>query len=247
MQLEERQVCPSCGGDNPVGGEFCWRCYASLTANPSGGSAAATTAGSVSRPGMPRYPVMPAPPASQVLAAPPSSRGGPPMIARIVVGVVAGLVGMFAVHALFDRGPSLPDQLAGTPRMTTQAAKDFEKQMADEGKKWDLKVASGAYGSGTTPSFLVILVQGKAVESTDELFNSLVDGMTSSGATIDGSATVSGQHEGADYRCVPVSSAQTQAAACMWRADGTVGMVVGLEGGVDHTRDLLFTAYDAVA
>jgi hypothetical protein len=246
MQLEERQVCPSCGGDNPVGGEFCWRCYASLKVSTPTGSAAGTT-GTVSRPGMPRYPVMPAPPASQTATAPASSSGGVSMIARIVVGVLAGVVGMFAVRTLFQHDPSLPDQLAGTPRMTTQAAKDFEKQMADEGGKWDLKVASGAYGSGTSPSFLVILVQGKAIESTDELFDSLVQGMASSGATVDGSATVSGEHEGADYRCVPVTSAQTQAAACMWRADGTVGMVVGLEGGVDHTRDLLFTTYDAVA
>ena len=169
------------------------------------------------------------------------------MVVRIVVGVVAGLVGMFAVRTFFDRGPSLPDQLAGAPRMTTQAAKDFEKQMADEGDKWDLKVASGVYGSGTAPSFLVLLVQGEAVETTDELFDSLVSGMASSGATINKASTVSGQHEGAEYRCVPVSSGTAQAAACMWRADGTVGMVIGLEGGIDHTRDLLFTTYDTVA
>ncbi len=168
------------------------------------------------------------------------------MLARIAIGVVAGLVGMFAVRAVFDRGPSLPDQLAGTPRMTTQAAKDFEKQMAQEGDKWHLKVASGAYGTGTTPSFLVILVQGKAIESTDELFDSVVNGMASSGATVDTAATVSGQHGSAEYRCVPVNSSQAQAAACMWRDDGTVGMVLGLEGGLDQTRDLLFTTYDTV-
>ena len=247
MQLEERQVCPSCGGDNPVGGEFCWRCYASLKASAPGGPATGTEGVSTSRPGMPRYPVMPAPPVSPVSTTPPSSPGGVSMIVRIVVGVLAGLVGLFAVRGLFDHGPSLPDQLAGSPRMTTQAAKDFEKQMADEGDKWDLKVATAVYGSGVSPSFLVLLVQGKAVESTDELFKSLVDGMASSGATVDEAATVSGQHEGADYRCVPVGSAQTQAGACMWRADGTVGIVIALGGGLDHTRDLLFTAYDAVA
>ena len=169
------------------------------------------------------------------------------MIVRIVVGVAAGLIGMFAVRTLFDRGPSLPDQLAGSPRMTTQAAKDFEKQMADEGDKWDLKVASAAYGSGVAPSFLVLLVQGNAIETTDELFDSLVTGMASSGATIDGASTVSGQHGGADYRCVPLSAGQTQAGACMWRSDRTVGIVIGLGGGIDHTRDLLFTAYDTVA
>ena len=168
------------------------------------------------------------------------------MIMRIVVGVVAGLIGMFAVRTLFDRGPSLPDQLAGSPRMTTQAAKDFEKQMADEGDKWDLKVATAVYGSGVSPSFLVLLVQGSAVETTDELFDSLVNGMANSGATIDQAATVSGQHAGADYRCVPLNAGQTQVGACMWRADGTVGIVIALDGGIDHTRDLLFTAYDAV-
>ncbi len=168
------------------------------------------------------------------------------MLVRIAVGIVAGLVGMFAVRMLLESGPSLPDQLAGAPRMTTRAVKDFEKQMADQGDKWDLKVASAAYGSGASPSFLVLLVQGKAIETTDQLFDSLVDGMASSGATIDKAATVSGQHAGSEYRCVPVTSSQAQAAACMWRDDGTVGIVVGLDGGLDHARDLLFTVYDAV-
>lgn len=130
--------------------------------------------------------------------------------------------------------------------MTTQEVKNFEQQMVEEGKSSNLDVAAAAYGSGATPSFLVLLVQGRAIESTDELFNRFVDGMASGGATVDRSATQTGERDGTDYRCVPVTAPQGQAAACMWRDDGSVGIVLELDAGVDTTLDLLFTTHDVV-
>jgi hypothetical protein len=166
---------------------------------------------------------------------------------RIVVGVLASLVGLYGARMLLDRGPSLPGSIAGVPRMTTQDVKDFEDQMAKEGKQRGLKVAAGAYGTGVTPDFLVLLIQGSAVESTDTLFDEFVQGMASSGATIDSANTDSGQRGSTEYRCVPVSTTAVSAAACMWRDNGNVGIVLRLNATVDSTRDLLFTTHDAVA
>jgi hypothetical protein len=243
MQTEERSICPSCGGDNPKGAAFCWRCYASFPATSAGQGGVAERGDTpyLGRPGVRSMPIPPSMPA------PPTSSKGPSTFARVVVGTAASLVAVFGVRAVLDRGPSLPDVLAGTPRITTQEMKDFEKRMVDDGKRSDLDVAAGAYGTGAVPTFVVLLVEGRTSEATDDIFNQFVDGMTSGGATVEASATESGQREGLEYRCVPVVAPQIQAAACMWRDDGTVGIVFRMDAGIDETKDLLFRTYDELA
>lgn len=137
--------------------------------------------------------------------------------------------------------------VAGTPRITTQEIKDLEKEMVENGKRSDLDVAAGAYGTGAVPTFVVLLVEGRTTEATDDIFSEFVGGMTSGGATVEASATQSGQHEGVEYRCVPVVAPQIEAAACMWRDDGTVGIVFRLGAGIEETKDLLFRTYDEIA
>jgi hypothetical protein len=75
---------------------------------------------------------------------------------------------MFGVRSVLDRGPSLPDVLAGTPRITTQEMKDFETQMIEDGKRSNLDVAAAGYGTGAVPTFVVVLVEGQSLENTDE-------------------------------------------------------------------------------
>ena len=237
MQVEERKACPSCGTENPGTVDFCWKCYSAFASPTS------------TRPGMPRVRGRDAPSsvhavvigglrireADRCLTGGPDRRGS----VRCVPGDVR-------VRFLFDRGPSLPDQLAGQPRLSTQAIRDFEEQMAAQGKDYDLKVAAAAYGTGATPAFLVMLVEGRAIESTDELFDSLVQGMAQGGATVNESATDSGERDGTEYRCVPFTGAAVEAAACMWRDDGTVGIVIDLSANIDETRELLFTVHGTV-
>ena len=145
---------------------------------------------------MPTPPPIPAPPAS----------GGPSTFVRAAVGAAVALIAMFGVRSVLDRGPSLPDVLAGTPRITTQEMKDFEKQMIEDGKRSDLDVAAAGYGTGAVPTFVVVLVEGRSLENTDELFNEFVGGMTSGGATVETNATVSGERDGLEYRCVPIAA-----------------------------------------
>ena len=245
MQVDEKRACPSCEGDNPASAAFCWRCYAPL-GQPEAASARATLAVPTRMPTAPGFPPPPTGVAPPVEAPAPRSSSISWGV-RIAIAVLASLVAYVGVQVLFDHGPSLPDTLAGTPRMTSQAAEDFEKQMAEDGKQHGLKVAAAAYGAGTTPDFMVLLIKGSSLESTDQLFDEFVQGMSSSGATIDSGSTESGQRGSTEYRCVPVSTTSVTAAACMWRDQGNVGIVLKLNGGVADTRDLLFTAHDAVA
>lgn len=245
MQAEDRSLCPSCGAENPRSAGFCWQCYTSFTQTPAGD--AATLAGvsttAFFRPGVSTAPSMPLPPAPPALARP---LAGPSKAARVAVAVVASLAAVFGVRLLLHNSPSLPDSLNGQPRMTTQEVKDFERQMVEDGKSSNLDVAAAGYGTGATPSFLVMLINGRAIESTDELFDRFVAGLATGGATVDRTGTQSGARDGTDYRCVPVNALQRQAAACMWRDDETVGIVLNLDAGVDTTLDLLFIAHDAV-
>jgi hypothetical protein len=241
MQTEERAVCPSCGGDNPKAAAFCWRCYANMTQTPAGPGNIGErgTARSFGHPAMPT-PIQPSMPA------PPMSRNGPSTIARLVVFAAASLIAVFGVRSVLDRGPSLPDVVAGTPRITTQEMKDLEEEMIDGTKDSGLDVAAGAYGTGALPTFIVLLVEARTSEATDDIFNEFVGGVTSGGATVEASSTESGEREGVEYRCVPVVAPQIQAAACMWRDDGSVGIVLQLDAGIAETKELLFRAYDEI-
>ena len=80
---------------------------------------------------------------------------------------------------MLDRGPSLPDVLAGTPRITTQEMKDFETQMIEDGNRSNLDVAAAGYGTGAVPTFVVVLVEGRSLENTDDIFSEFVGGITS--------------------------------------------------------------------
>ena len=247
MQTEERVTCPSCGGDNPKAAAFCWRCYASfssMASAPARGIGTAGTGAAGTRPAVRvGVPPMPGPPT----ISPPTTSGGSSAIVRFGIGALVALVVAFGVRSVLSGGPSLPDTLAGTPRMTSQDAKDFEKEMSDYGERYDLGVAAGAYGTGVVPTFFVLLIDARSDEDTDDIFNEFVGGMTSGGASAETSAITSGERDGLEYRCVPVAAAQIQAAACMWRDDGSFGVVFRFDAGVEETTDLLVKVHDEIA
>ena len=78
--------------------------------------------------------------------------------------------------------------------------------MIEDGKRSDLDVAAAGYGTGAVPTFVVVLVEGRSLENTDDIFNEFVGGMTSGGATVETDATVSGERDGLEYRCVPITA-----------------------------------------
>jgi hypothetical protein len=89
-----------------------------------------------------------------------------------------------------------------------------------------------------------VLANGHAEENADELFSEFLSGAASAGINVDQSATVTGAHDGADYRCVPMSAQGIEAAACVWREDHSVGMTLDTSPGGDITSGVI-AAYDA--
>jgi ribosomal protein L40E len=233
MQTEQKRTCAKCGADNPQDAGFCWQCYTPFAPAAPGGR---------------QVPTMPAMPttAGPVLSAPvqSSAPGGGRRIARIAVGVVIAIVVAGVVRNMLTPSYHVPETLGGAPRLHTADAQKFEQEMIAEGQKYDVDFEAAVYGQADTPDVFLVLANGHAEESADELFNDFLSGVESAGVTIDRSQAITGQHGDAEYRCVPLS-AQIDAAACVWREDRSVGLTLDGSPDGDDTA-ALFTAYDAV-
>jgi hypothetical protein len=258
MQVDEKRACPACRAENAAGAEFCWQCFARLVDVPP------PPAGSVARPEGLRHPVIGgsavlgrnggtgAPttlgprPIPGALEEPSASSSRTSLVIRIGLGVVGAVLGYLLVGALLGGGVEIPDSLGGLPRQTNDTARDFEEEMRSEGERWDLDVEAATYGRSSFPESMLILVEGRALDSTDQLYDALIQGMGQAGATIDTADTVSGTHEGAAYRCVPVRGAGVDGSACIWHADDHVGIVLDLANGSGGAETLVAEAHTAV-
>ena len=233
MQVDERRACPSCSADNPQDAEFCWQCYARFVPElPAPGVGHPLGWGPTGTP---------APP----LGAPavqPSPRGG--RVARIIVGAVVALVVGGFVRNLLAPDYHVPEAVGGRPRIHDATTDKFERDMIAEGDTEGLEIEAAAYGTGGQPDVLFILVKEQAAENTDELFSSFLDGIASSGVTVDRNAASTGAHGDAEWRCLPLAAGRLQAVACMWGEDATVGMTLDLSPDGDPP-EALFSAYDA--
>ena len=250
MKVDEKRACPSCRAENPTSAEFCWQCFAPLVDIPAppvpSGPGWGRPGARVLKPSpMPVAPGGPPAAGPGPAIAPEPTSSGVSLAIRIVLGVVGAALGYFLVGTLLGGGVSVPDTLGGLPRQTDDAAKDFESEMRAEGERWDLDVAGASYGRGSFPETMLILVEGRSLETTDQLFDALVGGMVEAGATIDTVESVTGTHDGADYRCVPVRGPGVDGSACIWHADDHVGIVLDLGNGANAAEGLLAEAHTA--
>ena len=104
---------------------------------------------------------------------------------RIVVGLLAAFLGYIGVqHVLGGGGVEIPDTVAGVARRHGGMASRFEDEMAAEVGSYGMDAEAGAFGNGGVPEFLLVVVNGSTPESTDEMFDSFVEGMTQGGASV---------------------------------------------------------------
>lgn len=236
MQTEDKRACVTCGAANRTDAGSCWQCFASFGASmpPAPGMPA-------SRPPVPfGAPVAPAP--ATTLDA-----GGASKVARIAVGLLAAFLGYLGMQQfLGGGGVEIPDTVAGVARLHDGMAAQFEDEMAAEVDSYGLDAEAGAFGNGGVPEFLLVVVNGSTPETTDEMFDSFVEGMTLSGASVD-TKRGSGEIDGASYRCVGAEAAGAGMGVCMWRADDHVGIVLDLDGDTGSTETLMRSAYGDVA
>jgi hypothetical protein len=230
MQVDERRACPSCSADNPHDAEFCWQCYTRFASEPS-------------EPAQPGWgpSQTPAPSAPVTMQQSATSRG---RVVQIVVGVIVAVVVAAVVRTMFASHYHVPETIAGQPRIHSAATDRFERDMVAEGDKEGLTIEAAVYGTSENPDVLLVLVDGTAAENTDELFTSFLDGVASSGVSVDENSTSTGSHGDAEWRCLPLSMGREAAVACMWREDASVGITLDLSPTTDPA-DALIAAYDA--
>jgi hypothetical protein len=167
-------------------------------------------------------------------------------VVRTIVSIVAAAAGYLGVQYLLGSNLSLPDSVAGAHRLTDAESQRFERETADQGDRYGIDAEAGVYGTALGPQFFVILVDAAAVETTDELFDALVMGFSKAGAAVDDAGAKSGTRRGSDYRCVSATAGPQTAAACMWRDEGNVGIVLELSSDLRETRRLLWAVHDTV-
>jgi hypothetical protein len=228
MQTEQERRCASCGADNKAGAGFCWRCYTSFAAAPSART----------------VPLMPAAPTAGAPIAAPIRGRTFGRTGKIILGVVVALIAAGVIQHMLNPTYHVPDSIAGEPRLHDAISAKFEQTMAQTGQKYDTPLESAVYGTEASPDLFFVLANGRAEEDADELFSDFLSGAKSAGITVDESATLTGAHGDADYRCVPMSSGGLEAAACVWREDHTVGMTLDASPDGDITSAII-AAYDA--
>lgn len=239
MQTEQERRCSSCGVDNKAGASFCWRCYAPFGAATSAFAAAASAARTQTGGGAPRMPAAPEPGAPIATPTPKRRR-----VAQIVLGLVVALVVGGVVQHMRSPTYHVPDSIAGETRLNNAVSATFEQTMAQTGQHNDIPLESAVYGTDTSPDLFFVLANGHAEENADELFSEFLSGAASAGIKVDQGATVTGSHDGAEYRCVPMSAQGIEAAACVWREDHSVGMTLDASPDGDITSTVI-AAYDA--
>lgn len=235
MQVDQKRACASCGSGNAPDAAFCWRCLVPITPIPPSPGASRGTGPSV-------LPPAPVPRPLQD----PTTRARSSRMTGVIVSLVAAAAGYLGVQYLMGPGLSLPNTLAGAERLTDPGSQRFERSMADEGDRYGIDAEAGVYGAPLAPEFFVILVDGAAVETTDQLFDALVTGFSQAGAVVNEGGAKSGTRRGSDYRCVGAVAGAETAIACMWRDEDNVGIVLAPSTDVRDTRQLLWTVHDTV-
>ncbi len=138
----------------------------------------------------------------------------------------------------------VPDSVNGIPRVTGPFAESFDQQISAAADDFDVSAQGGVYGTEAAPDFLVVVANGAAEETADELFTSMVEGMAQGGAVKSG-ATSAGDLDGATYRCLAATVQGIPIGTCMWVADRHVGIVLDLDGGLADVEALTADVYRA--
>lgn len=238
-----KRVCDACDELSPVSAAFCWKCYA-----PFGAPVAAALAPDVSpqpssayagpaagRPGFSPVPAHRPPPPAPAPAT--RTLGGMQLVIGMAVALVASVL---AYRVLAGGGIELPDSVNGIPRMDNQTSKLIEAQLAE----LDTGGAEVAvYGAGTI-EYLIFAMEGRATEDADQMMQAFLAGAVQQGASASPGDIEISTHADADLRCVPITGAAAEGAACLWRSDSSSGAVFAIGDDVAQTQTLTASIYD---
>jgi hypothetical protein len=162
---------------------------------------------------------------------PPRKRIG--LAIAIAVGSVA-LVALFALVVLKYSGTGFPDSLAGQPRQTSDAAKQFEQTVASM-KIEGVSFEAATYGTGSEPQEVLLLFHGLPTSvqqmSGDQFFSgfgaSVANGFAGGGQGVDFATAARASVDGVDHGCDPIAGTSDAGSGvlCLFKGD-TVGMLL---------------------
>lgn len=237
MQTEDRQACAACGAANRVDAASCWQCFAAFGAAATPPPPGETRAPQRLRPGFP--PPMPVQPA----VAPAVASAGAGRLVAVAVAIVAAVGGFLLVQRVMGGGGvELPETLAGFERRHDRLADDADVEMERALAGFDVSYDTAIYGTGPVPDFIVVLVEGRSLESTDVMFDQFVAGLTQAGAEVV-SDEATADLDDTPHRCVGLRVQGTGMGACSWQGDDAAGFILALDGNDRSTEALLVTIW----
>lgn len=224
--------CPSCGAGNTSEATFCWQCYARFGASSARPASAPVLVGA-----------MAASPGTSPVAA---AHGGISAIARAtnvfasesrdpyaarkrqkrplagagkllpILLLAAG--GWFGYQHFFG-GISLPDSVAGLPRVDGEAARRLDELLSSQAKANDVRASGAAYGDPAGPSYVLLVVSRPDGEAARRVYEGTDVGTS---APLVQTQTLAG-----GVTCA--TNLQTGQTSCAWPQDGH-GVLLGGTG-----------------
>jgi len=121
------------------------------------------------------------------------------LLAAMPLMLVAGVVGILLLR---DSGDSMPTSIDGVPRLTTDQTRSSSDSVEKAMEAFGGKARMAAYGSGTTPSFVVVVYEEPTEVGFDEEFRAFSFGfMGTSGVKLDPTSVVDETYGAVQYRC----------------------------------------------
>ncbi len=150
------------------------------------------------------------------------------LLVAVVALVVAGLVAIVVVTR--GGGPTIPDEVAGQPRITAGPTVEVLDAIGDlevDGVSMDVAI----YGTELAPAYMVMIVSGDIGGDAGDMLGTLPEGVFSDrNVSVDFSSSIRATVDGVGYVCAPAVGADlgTEVTMCLFAGGDLGGIVMSL-------------------
>ena len=152
---------------------------------------------------------------------------------------MAAFLGHAIYGALFRTDLTMPESIAGSPRIHSADATRFEDRAQQSGEQEHARASAAVYGSSSPEYFLIAIANPSS--SPDENFEAYARGFASGSGgqtTVDVAGRATTEGDGTTFICADVTG-QLSGSLCMWQTDDVSGYVHAI--GKEQPEALAFT------